>query len=275
MYENETDRAQMSPRITDYPRYAWQLVNGFRTEGEKKIASRRQRDISPYLDGDRSLRILDLANGRLRPQYILLKAAGHEVYGIDLVNRPHLSWEDVAYCVARWVYRRKLGLPAEATAAQTLVCGDVGALPFSDNTFDLVTSMAAFEHFLDVPSVVTEISRVLRRGGLVWVGVHLFTSLSGGHNLSFTEFPLRTVPTGVDPWDHLRRRRLPFHVPLNEWHRDHYLEEFAHHFQIIKHYCAMREGEELLPPALEAELSTFSRDELTCGAYVILARKAP
>ena len=49
----------------------------------------------------------------------------------------------------------------------------------------------------------------------------------------------------------------------------------ALHFQILKHYCAMREGQDLLTPALEAELSTFSRDELTCGAYVILARKAP
>ncbi len=266
---------QRLTHITDYLNYSWQLVNGFRSDGERTIAARRQREISPYLDGDRSLRILDLANGRLRPQYIVLKATGHEVYGIDLVNRPGLSWVDAAYCVARWVYRRKLGLPAEATAGQTLVCGDVGALPFSDNTFDLVTSMAAFEHFLDVPSVVTEISRVLRRGGLVWVGVHLFTSPSGGHNVKLTEIPLRTIPTGVDPWDHLRRRRLPFHVPLNEWRRDQYLEEFARHFQILKHYCAMREGQDLLTPALETELSSYSRDELTCGAYVIVARKAP
>ncbi len=266
---------QRLTHITDYLNYSWQLVNGFRSDGEKTIAARRQCEISPHLDGDRSLRILDLANGRLRPQYILLKAAGHEVYGIDLVNRPHLSWEDVAYCVARWVYKRKLGLPAKATAAQTLVCGDVGALPFSDNTFDLVTSVAAFEHFLDVPSVVTEISRVLRRGGLVWVGVHLFTSPSGGHNLRLTEIPLRRIPAAVDPWDHLRKRRLPFHVPLNEWRRDQYLETFAGYFEIVKHYCVTREGEELLTPALEAELSTFSRDELTCGAYVIVARKAP
>ena len=265
---------QRFTHITDYLNYGWQLVNGFRSDGEKTIAARRQREISPYLDGNRSLRILDLANGRLRPQYILLKAAGHEVYGIDLVNRPGMSWVDAAYCVARWVYRRKLCLPAEATAGQTLVCGDVGTLPFSDNTFDLVTSVAAFEHFLDVPSVVTELARVLRPGGLAWVGIHLFTSPSGGHNVKLTEIPLRRIPAGVDPWDHLRKRRLPFHVPLNEWRKDQYLETFAGCFEIVKHECATREGEELLTSPLEAELSTYSRDELTCHSYVILARKA-
>ncbi len=264
----------MSPSITDYRRYTGQLLNGFRTLAEKKIAARRQHDISPYLDSDRPLRILDLANGRLRPQYLLLKAAGHRVYGIDLVNQPGSSWVDLAYRLARWVYIRKLALMAEATKGQTLVCGDVAVLPFSDSSFDLVTSVAAFEHFLDVPSVVTELARVVRPGGLVWVGIHLFTSPSGGHNLSLTENPLRTIPAGVDPWDYLRRRRLPFRVPLNGWHRDQYLEVFARNFQILKHYCAMREGEELLNPALEAELSNYSRDELTCRSYIILARKA-
>lgn len=261
-------------QVRDYLQYGWQLVNGFRTDGEWKIAARRRGDIFPYLDGDRPLRILDLANGRLRPQYLLLKAAGHRVYGIDLVNQPGSDWMDLAYRLARWIFMRKLGLVAEATTEQRLVCGDVAALPFLDNSFDLVTSVAAFEHFLDIPTVVAELHRVMRPGGLAWVGIHLFTSPSGGHNFQLTEIPLRRLPAGVDPWDHLRRRRLPFRVPLNGWHRGHYLEVFARHFQIVKHYCAMREGEELLNPTIEAELSHYSRDELTCRSYIIVARKA-
>jgi len=265
----------MSPYIVDYLSYTWQMLNGFRANGEREIAQERKRDISPYINANQDLRVLDVANGHLRPQYTLLKAAGYQVYGIDWVNRPQSSWIDVAYRVARWLYVRKLGLPAEVAAAQTLVCGDVGNLPFPDNSFDLVTSVAAFEHFLDVPTVVAELYRVIRPGGLAYTRIHLFTSPSGGHNLSFTEFPLRTIPAGVAPWDHLRQRRLPFSVPLNEWRRAQYLETFARHFHILKHYCAMREGEELLTPALEAELSTYDRDELTCGAYVIVARKEP
>ncbi len=265
----------MSPTSTDYLHYTWQMLNGFRTDGEQRVAAEREQDIAPYLDANRPLRVLDLGNGRLRPQYTLLRAAGHQIYGVDLVNRPQSAWIDVTYRVARWLYRRNLSLPAETAAGRTLVCADVCALPFPDNSFDLATSVAAFEHFLDVPTVVGELRRVMQPGSLVWVRIHLFTSPSGGHNLSFTEIPLHTVPTGVDPWDHLRRRHLPFHVPLNEWRRDQYLEEFSRHFQILKHYCAMREGQDLLNPALEAKLSTFSRDELTCGAYVIMARKAP
>jgi hypothetical protein len=105
------------------------------------------------------------------------------------------------------------------------------------------------------------------------VVIHLFTSPSGGHNVSLTQIPLRRIPAHVEPWDHLRKRRLPFHVPLNEWRIDQYLAEFSKHFEILKHYCAMREGEGFLTPALEAELAAYSRDELTCGAYVIVARK--
>jgi hypothetical protein len=85
---------------------------------------------------------------------------------------------------------------------------------------------------------------------------------------------LKHLPDGVDAWDHLRQRRLPFHVPLNEWRIDQYLAEFSKHFEIVKHYCAMREGDEFLTPDIEAELADYSRDELTCGAYVIVACKS-
>src|SRR6266542_3202580 len=121
----------MSPQITDYPRYAWQLLAGSRSNGERDMAERRRNDIAAYLDMSLPLRVLDVANGRLRPQYTILKSEGHRAYG-----------------------------------------------------FDLATSVAAFEHFLDVPAVVTELHRVLRPGGVVWVCVHLFTSPTGGHNLS-------------------------------------------------------------------------------------------
>jgi hypothetical protein len=63
-------------------------------------------------------------------------------------------------------------------------------------------------------------------------------------------------------------------VPLNEWRQRHYLEAFGQHFDILKEYCAIREGEEFLTPQIRAELSDYSREELTCGGYVILARKA-
>jgi ubiquinone/menaquinone biosynthesis C-methylase UbiE len=263
----------MSQYPADYLRYAWQMLNGFRVNHERTFADLRKRDTSLYLDARQPLCVLDLANGRLRPQYMLLKAAGHHVFGTDWVNRPLGSRMDKAYRIARWLYARQLNLPDVVTGDRTLACSDVGALPFPDNSFDLVTSVAAFEHFLDVPTVVTELARVLRSGGLAWVCIHLFTSPSGGHNLSLVDIPLRTMPTNVEPWDHLRQRRLPFHVPLNEWRRDQYLDAFASSLEIVNHYCAMHEGEAFLTPDVERDLSGYSRDELTLRDYVIVARK--
>lgn len=250
------------------------MLNGVRTNGETGIFRERERDVERYLANRRALRVLDLGNGALRPQYTLLKAAGYQVYGIDFVNRPQRSVVNLAYVVARKLFKWKLGLQSE-TSDQTLICGDVTNLPFANDTFAYVTSVAAFEHFLHVPRVVSELRRIVQPGGVVYVRIHLFTCPSGGHNVRITEIPLRTVPKGIDPWDHLRKRRLPFHVPLNEWRQKQYLDVFSNHFEILKHYCAMREGEHLLTPEIETQLSEFSRDELTCGAYVIVARKRP
>ena len=263
----------MSATITDYLRYAWQMLNGYRATIERRIFTERRQDIAGYLDTRKPLTVLDLGNGYLRPQYVLLKAAGYRVCGIDLANRPQWSLINVAYIFARALYRWKLHLPI-ADIDRTLVCGNASKLPFPNNTFELVTSVAAFEHFLDVPAVVAELRRVVQPGGLVYACIHVFTCPSGGHNVRISEVPLRSMPRGVDPWDHLRKRRLAFHVPLNEWRQDQYLKVFAKHFDILKHYCAMREGEEMLTPQIEAELSGYSRDELTCGAYVVVARKS-
>ena len=263
---------QMWTRTGDHLRYGWQILSGFRTTGEVRLFEERQRDIASYIDLNTNSKVLDLGNGYLRPQYSLLRAAGYRVCGVDYVNEPHWSWMKAAYLVARGLYRWNLGLPVR-DSDRTLACGDVSYLPFRSGMFDLVTSIAAFEHFLDVSAVIAEVKRVLRPGGVAYVRIHPFACPSGGHNVRVTEIPLRSLPRGIDPWDHLRKRRLPFHVPLNEWRQGEYLEAFSQHFDILKQYCAMREGEHLLTPEVEAELSEYSCDELTCGAYVIVARK--
>lgn len=266
------DQHMMIPSILEYPVYLWQLLSGVRSNYETMYADLRSKDTSPYLNHAVSPNILDLGNGRLRPQFSLLKRAGHRVYGIDLANRPVKSTKNFLYIIARHLYNRR-GSGLNRLDYDNLVCGDVGRLPFKTGSFELITSVAAFEHFLDVPLVVEELARVLRPGGMVWVLIHLFACPSGGHNVTFTQFPLSKMPRGVEPWDHLRRRQLPFTVPLNEWRRDQYLKTFAERFEILKHYCAFREGDELLSPEIASELSEYGTDELTCNSYVIVARK--
>ncbi len=258
----------------DYIRFGGQLINQWRANHERSIATIRSRDISPYLDLSIPFKVLDLANGRLRPQFELLRSEGHKVIGIDLANLPSGDWSETAYRLARWIYQSQISKTKGPVSKPALVCGNVNDLPFRSNYFDLVTSVAAFEHFLDVPAVVSELYRVLRPGGVAHIYIHLFTSLSGGHNIKLMEIPLRTIPKGVKAWDHLREQRLPFHVPLNKWRIHQYHDEFSHYFEILKAYCAVREGEHLLTTEIEKELSAYSRDELTCGAYVILAQKS-
>jgi len=263
----------MSPRAIDYLTTAFGLLDGSMVQSEIKAAAERERDLATIIDTSRPVRILDLANGRLRPQYQLLQAAGHKVYGIDLANYPAQDLIGQAYILARWLFHWHIPNGRKALPAGGLICGDVGRLPFCDSLFDLITSMSAFEHFQDVPSAVAEMHRVLRTSGLAWVRIHPFTSLSGGHNLSFTEIPITKLPHGVEPWDHLRKRKIPFSVPLNEWRIDQYISAFSNYFEILKHYCAVREGQYLLTTEIKEELANYSPDELTCCTYAILARK--
>lgn len=146
-------------------------------------------------------------------------------------------------------------------------------MTWQDEYFNLVTSIAAFEHFLDVPAVVGEVQRVLRQGGLAWIGIHLFACPSGAHNITAKEIPLRKLPEGVQPWDHLRQRPFPITVPLNEWRTGQYPQVFLGHFEILKNYCVVRERDIFLAPQIEEDLFEYSRDELTCIAYGIVARK--
>lgn len=56
-------------------------------------------------------------------------------------------------------------LLGRGAAGVGFVAGDVGALPFADGAFDVVTCRIAAHHFADVPSAVRQVHRVLRRGG--------------------------------------------------------------------------------------------------------------
>src|SRR5574341_1852275 len=158
----------MVQQFKDYTRFGWQLLNGFRMKHERWIADLRRSDLAPFLNGNRSPNVLDLANGQLRPQYSILRMQGCRVYGIDRVNQANPGLQSNAYKIARWLYTRDLR-SRTSRFDDTLICGDVSTLPFRDSSFDVVTSVAAFEHFLDVKKVLEEVDRVLRPGGLVWV----------------------------------------------------------------------------------------------------------
>lgn len=53
----------------------------------------------------------------------------------------------------------------------TIVLGDAEALPFEENSFDFIFMTEALEHMLDYDKAVSELARVLKRGGMCIVTV--------------------------------------------------------------------------------------------------------
>jgi hypothetical protein len=91
----------MSTALKEYANFGRQLFDGSRVQSERNIDQQRRSDIQPYLDPSHALCVLDLANGQLRSQYTVLKAAGHQVVGIDLVNRACSILDRGSYHCAR------------------------------------------------------------------------------------------------------------------------------------------------------------------------------
>jgi SAM-dependent methyltransferase len=260
-------------KFIDHIRYFHQLVTGSRNEHELSLFQQRKKDISSYIGQKENLTVLDLANGWLRPQYRLLKAEGHHVIGIDMINRPQRKLIGCIYYIIGRIYLHHINFAKSDQIEDALVCGDVDYLPFPRDSFDLVTSIAAFEHFFHVDQVLSELQRVVRPGGVIWSGIHPYTTLSGGHNVKRAEIPLVSIPKGIDVWDHLRKKTIPEYKPLNKIRIQQYIDSFSRYFQILESYCYMREGEHLLTKEIEVELSDYSRDELTCGLLIIVAQK--
>jgi ubiquinone/menaquinone biosynthesis C-methylase UbiE len=109
--------------------------------------------------------------------------------------------------------------------------GDVEALPFADNSFDIVTCGSAFHHFLHPERILTEMVRVLRRGGTVAIS-----------DITTSEDPLKAerhnrIEHLRDP-SHTRSLSVTELVTLGErcglrsprtrtWQRERWLQEWA------------------------------------------------
>ena len=145
------------------------------------------------------------------------------------------------------------------------------ALDFPDGRFDYVYSNAVFEHIDDVGRACEEVARVLKENGIANIGIHLFPSLSGGHNLEWSS-PDEKPATSAPPWDHLRQDLFPAHVYLNKLREKDYLEMFDKRFSIVDTYSRY-EGEQYLSEAIKVELSDYSKEDLLKRELRVIMRK--
>jgi SAM-dependent methyltransferase len=77
---------------------------------------------------------------------------------------------------------------------------DAAKMAFPDNQFDVIFSRAVFEHLPNPPAVISEMCRVLKPGGVMFVVLHLFTSDSGCHDTRI----FLGKRGGLPFWAHLR-----------------------------------------------------------------------
>lgn len=113
--------------------------------------------------------VLDVATGTARLPLALLASPAFDGYVIGLdYSRRMLE-----------VAAEKLGAAPDAARAR-LLYQDARRLPFDDNTFDAVTCLEALEFMPDQNTVIAELVRVARPGGVI-----LLTNRKGRHLMPF------------------------------------------------------------------------------------------
>jgi len=148
---------------------------------------------------------------------------------------------------------------------------DVCSLRFPNDYFDFIFSNAVFEHIYDVDRACEETCRVCKKGGVIYISVDLFTSISGGHNLEWAHPDIKPSKK-VPPWDHLREKLYTTHVYLNKLREKNYLDTFNRYFSIIDIEYEY-EGEKYLTDDILKELKSYSRDELLKKTMKVIMKK--
>jgi SAM-dependent methyltransferase len=239
------------------------------------------------------LQVLDVGCGKSYWLTLLLAADGAHAIGVDteqvesrrdLAKYRHIlranglertlrtaAW-DILF--AKGYYRelgRAMGLPLPHEAVELHVYDGVH-LPLPDASIDLAVSHEVFEHIADVPAVLNELARVLCPGGRIYIYIHSFTSLSGGHHIAW-KHPDTRPSRVVEPWDHLRQRK---HADIPSWLnglREHeYRAMFEKIFEIDEWRVVAEEGRALLTDDIRQELSQFSERELLSKGFLVRGR---
>ncbi len=133
-------------------------------------------------------------------------------------------------------------------------------------SLDLIYSEDVFEHVPaeSLPKLVQNMARWLRPRGLALIRPNIFTGITGSHLLEWYGHRVGDqAPRRSEPWEHLRKNRFTANTFLNGLTRADYRKIFSAHFAIRDEVVAAPElGRAWLTPALRAELSAYSDEEL-------------
>jgi len=166
-------------------------------------------DVIASFCGDmRGNSVLDVGSGEMLADFGLLPLGVRHVTGLDLAGKGTVNLQDVYERLARHQ------IPVSPRYAESLryVEYDGSHFPFDDETFDVIVSWSAFEHVWDVPQVLSEIKRVCRRDGRVFLQVcPWYHCLQGSHLTDFIS----------EPYFHLKRSPGWVLAQLNDYVSQH------------------------------------------------------
>lgn len=240
----------------------------------------------------KSARILEVGCGQRFIVTLLFHSLGAHVTGIDTdVVHPRMTpsvmlkiirengFERFVKTIARrWMFDREyyriIGQEAKVHLqfdGLDIRCMSAYEMDFADAEFDYVYSNAVFEHIDNPEEAVKEVHRVMKPGGVASIVIHLYPSISGGHNLEWHDpdnDPSKTVP----PWDHLRQNLHPTHVYLNKWRERDYVELVGKYFTVVDLHSTC-EGKQFLSPGIAEELTDYTEDELLKRSIHFILRK--
>jgi SAM-dependent methyltransferase len=146
-------------------------------------------------------RVLEIGTGTGYMTYALL-AAGVDAAGVDTDLGAYRQLERTA------VRRALLGDGGDDALQEA----DAAELPFADESFDAVVSLSVVEHLVDLPAVLRETFRVLRRGGVAYHGIHPWYCATGGHALCSTDAPWGHVRLTEQEFARYAHERRPYEV---------------------------------------------------------------
>jgi SAM-dependent methyltransferase len=146
-----------------------------------------------------------------------------------------------------------------------MIYGNVCDTQLPSEAYDMVMTWSVFEHLPDPEYALKNLQDALRPGGVLFISIHLFTSINGSHDIrAFTGFE-----DELPLWGHLRPAVKDQIVPsayLNEWRLGKWRELFGRlapgHVEKLEVYDFAKKYEPRLSLALEEELKDFSREEL-------------
>lgn len=205
-------------------------------------------------------------DGRLRLFASRRKGRGRLLRAVEWAG-PRYSWYKRYYSHLERFAGRRLD------HAQARLCTYDGMhLPFRSGHFDAVVSNAVLEQVADLPAFVSEVSRVLRPGGVVDMLWHNYYSPSGSYVTDWK----------ASPWAHLLgEREPPSH--LNRRRPEEFFACFSAELDVSApvgvdraHRISGEEGflpEGVLTEKLGEKLAAYPRELLTTRAYLLQGRK--